>query len=206
MEHCKLRNQVSEGSAATDSRWGGHFDPNFLCSRFENSTVKELLKSVFCQKTLANTNIAKIKVAPFLKHIFIYFISCNIWNMITSKRLTRPAADQPVFAWQKLYYNKSEKNVVLFTRWQRNGLQQGFFKIILYYSVLLSNIVLLCSLLFYVLSDIHWSAVSCYCCCFIVLKISETIIAMGWVWVGYPRRPTLTPSVIRAHLINWPMH
>jgi len=29
--------------------------------------VKELLKSVFCQKTLANTNIAKIKVAPFFE-------------------------------------------------------------------------------------------------------------------------------------------
>jgi len=47
----KLRIQVSQGSAAIDLRRGGRFDPNFIRSRFENSTVKELLKSVYICKS-----------------------------------------------------------------------------------------------------------------------------------------------------------
>jgi len=55
MEHCKLRIQVSQGSAATDLRWGDRFDPNFLRSIFENATVEELLKSVYiCQSYCKN--------------------------------------------------------------------------------------------------------------------------------------------------------
>jgi len=55
MEHCKLRIQVSQSSFATDLRWGGRFNTNFVRSRFENSTVKELLKSVYiCQSYCKN--------------------------------------------------------------------------------------------------------------------------------------------------------
>jgi len=65
MEHCKLRIQVSQGTAATDLRRGGCFDLDFLRSRYENSTVQELLKSVYiCQSYC---------VTLFLRHsVLIY--------------------------------------------------------------------------------------------------------------------------------------
>jgi len=50
-----LRIQVSQGIAATDFRWGGRFNPTFLNSRSENTTVKGLLKSVYiCQSYCKN--------------------------------------------------------------------------------------------------------------------------------------------------------
>jgi len=36
--------QVSQGSAATDLRWGGHYNITFFSSRSQNTTVKELLQ------------------------------------------------------------------------------------------------------------------------------------------------------------------
>jgi len=38
--------QFSQGSAATDLRWGCKFYSSFFCSLSENVAVKELLKSV----------------------------------------------------------------------------------------------------------------------------------------------------------------
>jgi len=46
----QLHIQVSQGSAATYLRWGGRFNTTLLSSGSENTTVKELLKSVLnCQ-------------------------------------------------------------------------------------------------------------------------------------------------------------
>jgi len=36
--------QVSQGSAATDLRCGGHFNTTFLSSRSANTTVKKIIK------------------------------------------------------------------------------------------------------------------------------------------------------------------
>jgi len=71
MEHCELRIQVSQGNAATDLRWGGRFDPNFLRNRSENLTMKELLN----WSKFANV-VAEINVAPFLRHSVFYFVKC----------------------------------------------------------------------------------------------------------------------------------
>jgi len=43
--------QVSQGSATADLRWGGRFHTIFLSSRSENTTVKELLKSVYIRQS-----------------------------------------------------------------------------------------------------------------------------------------------------------
>jgi len=57
----QLRIQVSHGSAATDLRRGGRFNTTFLSSISENTTVKELLKSVYiCQ------NYCKIESGKFI--------------------------------------------------------------------------------------------------------------------------------------------
>ena len=47
--------QVSQDSVATDLRWGGRFNTTFLSSRSDNTTVKELLKSIYiCQSYCKN--------------------------------------------------------------------------------------------------------------------------------------------------------
>ena len=49
----QLRIQVSQGSVATDLRWGGRFNTTFLSSRSENTTVKELLGRSTFTKVIA---------------------------------------------------------------------------------------------------------------------------------------------------------
>jgi len=46
----QLNIQLSQGSAATNLRGGGKFNSSFTCGSYQNTTVKELLKSVhICQ-------------------------------------------------------------------------------------------------------------------------------------------------------------
>jgi len=76
-----LRIQVSQGSAATDLRWGGPFNTIFLSSRSENAIVKELLKL----STFAKV-IAKIKMAPFLLRNNV--VTCYCMNDVCKHRNT----------------------------------------------------------------------------------------------------------------------
>jgi len=53
--------EISQGSAATDLRFGGIFYSSFLCSLSMNAQVKELLTSIH----IYQSNSKKIKVTPF---------------------------------------------------------------------------------------------------------------------------------------------
>ena len=78
-----MRIQVSQGSAATDLRWGGRFNTTFLSSRprSENTTVKELLKSVYiCQ------NYCKNKSGTFLRHGQTPCIMDNVRRAVSIRR------------------------------------------------------------------------------------------------------------------------
>jgi len=51
----QLNIQLSQGTAATNSRGGGKFYSSFTCGSYGNTTVKELLKSVhICQSYAKN--------------------------------------------------------------------------------------------------------------------------------------------------------
>jgi len=49
----KLHIQVSQGSAATNVRWGGRYNTTFISSISENTTVKELLQELSYRQQIA---------------------------------------------------------------------------------------------------------------------------------------------------------